>query len=213
MASHTRVLRDFGFNIPSGKTPDSLCAYAPVFRAGDSRGEWIVKRTQGPIARAQAVANWVRALAKEGVQEYIQWALPRLLRARLPLANCVWDYKASNLVFPSASSPVLVDPDSGGRIPRAYGLAIAALLFHNEGQGPGRLFTRREWGAFLGSYGRCVQLTEEEMREWEGLLLSAWVDEGLWLIREDSWGWQDLRQSQILTSLLTADLSELSPAR
>ena len=68
MASHTRVLRDFGFNIPSGKTPDSLCAYAPVFRAGDSRGEWIVKRTQGPIARAQAVANWVRALAKEGVR-------------------------------------------------------------------------------------------------------------------------------------------------
>ena len=103
----------------------------------------------------------------------------------------------------------MVDPDSGGRIPRAYDLAIAALLLHHEGIGPGRLFNTGEWAAFLGGHGRHVRLTEEESQAQGSLLLSAWVDEARWLLREDSRGWSDPRQSRMLMSLLTTDLSAL----
>ncbi len=316
---YSRVLREFGFRLPTEGAPRSIHPFAPVFRVSDARGEWIVKRAQAPLERASAIAAWVRALAAgsvrvvtpaegfgenpraipsdddvggpwvvypyisgepytgetaqisaagellgrihattpdgdfglkrsetvvaigaaeidrdiEGIsgrvsgqspqhseearrilferrEEYLKDVLPNLLTARLPLTNCVWDYKASNLVFPSAASPVLVDPDSGGRIPRAYDLAISALLFHNEGQGPGRLFMVAEWQAFLAGYGLQVQLDEEERSAWNGVLLSAWIDEGLWLLREDEHGWSDPRQRRMLTSLLTKDLSELS---
>jgi len=316
MDDYSRILRGFGFDPRAGEAPVSLTAYTPVFRAVDSRGEWIVKRTQKPLATAQAVASWVRSMAAEGLrvvspaggfgenprvfgmvdgrdevwvvypfipgssyhgdlkeisaagellgqihstlpthdfglktsetvvaveahqieldiesilrrvrslspgeradieeslserrEEYILHALPSLMEAHLPLANCVWDFKASNLIYPSNQTPVLVDPDSGGRIPRAYDLAIAALLFHNEGMGPGRLFNTVEWAAFLGGYGRHLRLTDEESRTWGDLLLCAWVDEALWLLREDNLGWSDPRQSRMLMSLLTTDLS------
>lgn len=319
MGDYSRVLREFGFTLPTTGPPESIYSFAPVFRVADARGEWIVKRAQKPIGRARAVTAWVRCMAGQGVpvvtpaegfgenpraisteddaeavwvvypfvsgepyvgsldqisaagallgqvhaasparefdlkvsnpavavdeaeidqdveailghvaawapereaearrllderrRSYLSSALPRLRETSLPQANCVWDYKASNLVFPSAASPVLIDPDNGGRIPRAYDLAIAALLFHNEGQGPSRLFTVPEWEAFLSGYGRRVALTGEERSAWEDLLLAAWIDEGLWLLREDVEGWRDPRQRRMLTSLLTKDLSELS---
>jgi spectinomycin phosphotransferase len=148
----------------------------------------------------------VRVL-RERSQRYLQQALPRLLATRLPLANCSWDYKAANLVYEAPTLPVLIDPDSGGRIPRAYDLAIAALLFHNEGQGPGRLFTQAEWQHFLQGYRQHVHWTELEEGCWEDILLCAWIDEALWLLREDDEGWRDPKQSEFLLSLLLAPLS------
>lgn len=146
----------------------------------------------------------------ERTHRYFQDALPTLLGARLPLANCSWDYKASNLIFPTPTTPVLVDADNAGRIPRAYDLAISALLFHNEGLGTSRIFTPSEWAAFLEGYSRHVQLTEEEKRTWNDLLLCAWVDEALWLLRDDQQGWFNERQFQMLLSLLLTDLSTLA---
>lgn len=146
----------------------------------------------------------------ERTRRYFQYALPTLLDVHLPLANCSWDYKASNLIYPTRTTPILVDADNAGRIPRIYDLAIAALLFHNEGMGTSRIFTPSEWAVFLEGYSRHVELTEEEKRTWNDLLLCAWIDEALWLLRDDQQGWVNLRQSQMLLSLLLTDLSTLA---
>jgi spectinomycin phosphotransferase len=158
-------------------------------------------------------ANHAQAILTERSERYFAHALPALLTARLPLTNCSWDYKASNLVYRTPASPVLVDPDNAGRIPRAYDLAIAELLFHNEGMGPSRVFTSSEWAVFLAGYSQHVQFTEEEQRAWDDLLLCAWMDEALWLLQDDEAGWADPRQSQMLLSVLLTDLSTLTLPR
>lgn len=77
-------------------------------------------------------------------QRYFQ-SLPRLLDISLPLTNCSWDYKAENLIYLNDTTPVLIDPDHGGRIPQIYDLAIALLLFHiNLPTAPARIFTQTE---------------------------------------------------------------------
>ena len=315
---HSAILRAFGFEIESNVALESIYAYAPVFRVANSDGFWIVKRTQSPIPRAQAIAAWTHSLAALGIsvvtpavgfgdnprvfqddegkeqawivypyiagelyqgnttqiraagdllgkihaagrnqdfglkqrefvvtvereeieqdikkvlyflqqsfphlvadagahlesqaQRYFQQASPRLAATHLPVTNCSWDYKASNLVY-HQSGPVLVDPDNGGRIPRAYDLAIAALLFHNEGAGPGRVFTAGEWQVFLEGYGEHVQLNDIEKSYWEDILLCAWMDEALWLLQDDETGWADPKQSELLRSLLFADLTDFA---
>ncbi|HET9587532.1 MAG TPA: phosphotransferase [Anaerolineales bacterium] len=144
----------------------------------------------------------------ERCEQYFRHALPRMLETRLPLAICSWDYKASNLIYPEGDAPVLVDVDNAGCIPRLYDLAIALLLFHNDGgHAPGLIFTPAEWTVFLEAYARHVQLTADERQTWEAVLLCAWVDEGLWLLNNDEEGWADPRQFQMLLSLLHADLS------
>lgn len=316
--NHSAILRAFGFEIDSNVALESIYAYAPVFRVANSDGFWIVKRTQSPLLRAQAIAAWThslealsisivtpavgfgenprvfqddegkeqawvvypfisgqlydgyttqiryagdllakihaagtnqdfglkqretviiieaeeveedtkkvlnflqqsfphlvadaRAHLESQAQRYFQQASPRLAATHLPVTNCSWDYKASNLVYPE-SSPVLVDPDNGGRIPRAYDLAIAALLFHNEGAGPGRVFTADEWQVFLEGYREHVQLNDIEKTYWEDILLCAWMDEALWLLQDDETGWADPKQSQMLRSLLFADLKDFA---
>jgi spectinomycin phosphotransferase len=143
----------------------------------------------------------------EHAQRYFQQALPKALEAQLPLAVCSWDYKASNLIYESDTAPILVDPDNAACIPRLYDLAIAALLFHNEGMGPSRLFTPEEWAVFLDGYTRHIQFTQPEKQTWDDLLLCAWMDEGLWLLRNDEAGWAEPRQAQMLLSLLITELS------
>jgi spectinomycin phosphotransferase len=161
------------------------------------------------------------AILEERTSRYFGSALPRLLSQELPLANCTWDYKASNLVFREAgfpsenplilpgTLPVLVDPDNAGRIPRLYDLAIAALLFHNDGVGPGRLFNRSEWETFLEGYLQHVQLSPEEREAWDDLLLCAWVDEGLWLLNGSEEDWASPVQGRMQLSLLLTGLDTL----
>jgi Ser/Thr protein kinase RdoA (MazF antagonist) len=308
------IIRAFGFELQADNAPASISPFAPVFRLANSDGLWIVKRTQTPLTRAQAIAAWTRSLAALGLgvvtpapgfgdnprtfqqddqeqvwavypfiqgspyqgdtphiraagdllgkmhaagidqdfglkqretvvtvepeeveadtaqilrfmqqafphsveaarahlqmqaQRYFQQGRPRLATIRLPVTNCSWDYKASNLVYHQVG-PVLVDPDNAGRIPRAYDLAIAALLFHNEGAGPSRVFTANEWHVFLEGYRQHVQLSELEESSWEDILLCCWVDEALWLLQDDETGWADPKQSGMLRSLLFADLT------
>jgi spectinomycin phosphotransferase len=194
---------DFGL-----KQSETVVAVEPVEIEQDTAA--ILGHVRAAYPEAAAAAQ--TALAERS-QRYFGYALPALLEARLPLTNCSWDYKASNLIYPTPASPVLVDPDNAGRIPRTYDLAIAALLFHNEGMGPSRVFTSSEWEAFLGGYLQHVQFTEEEQRAWDDLLLCAWMDEALWLLQDDGTGWADTRQSQLLLSLLLADLSTLTLPR
>lgn len=314
--NHANIVRAFGFQLAPGEELESIHPYAPVYRLGNDQGDWIIKRTQKPLARGQAVAAWTWSLAAQGIQiitpaggfgenprafigtdhedepwvvypfidgvtytgsaaqidaagsllgeihaaatqkdfglkrqetaiaidadeieediegilqhvqaffpestaqaretltrraqRYFQQALPTALEAQLPLAVCSWDYKASNLIYQNNTSPILVDVDNAAYIPRIYDLAIAALLFHNEGMGPTRLFTPAEWAAFLDGYARHVQFTQVENQIWEDLLLCAWIDEGLWLLHNDESGWAEPRQAQMLSSLLLADLS------
>jgi Ser/Thr protein kinase RdoA (MazF antagonist) len=314
--THTDVFRAFGFDVSSGMIVESIYPYAPVYHLSNTDGDWIVKRTQKPLARGQAVAAWAQTLAARGIQiitpaknfghnprafklendleeiwvvypfiagnsysgttvqiaaagsllgqihaaskqvdpglkrsetvvavdeqeiaqdieaitqqmhtafpefaaragsvlaerahRYFQQSLPRLLETHLPPANCSWDFKASNLIYPNDDSPILVDADNAGCIPRLYDLAIAALLFHNEGMGPPRLFTSAEWTAFLEGYTRHIQFTDTEKQTWQDVLLCAWMDEGLWLIRNDQLGWANPHQSRMLLSLLFTDLS------
>ena len=310
------IVRAFGFPVDPAAAPESISPSAPVFHLSSADGEWIVKRTQTPLAHAHAVAQWTRLLAHRGIgvvtpapafepnprslraadgdeqvwvvypfvagtayagtigeihaagellgrihaagmdhdwglklsptvvpieadelaqdmetigrlvsrafpehasaarsllaertQRYVHQVLPRLLALRLPLTNASWDYKAVNLVYAPGGAPVLVDPDNAGRIPRLYDLAIALLLFHNDGAGPGRIFSTPEWRAFLAGYANHIRLNDDELRAWDDLLLCAWIDEALWLLREDEAGWQDARQSGMLLSLLTASLA------
>ena len=144
-----------------------------------------------------------RRLVQEKVERYFCGAAEALESARLPLSNGSWDFKAGNLVYETSRRCVLVDPDSGGRIPRAYDLAIAALLFpDNAFEAPRRVLSRREWGAFMGGYQRHCQLTEDERELWGALLLGAWVDEGLWLLGQPQ-GWEDPQERSWHWSLLT----------
>ena len=154
-----------------------------------------------------------RALLLERTQRYVQDVLPRLLALRLPLTNASWDYKASNLVYAPDGGPVLVDPDNAGRIPRTYDLAIATLLFHNEAGEPGRVFSAPEWHTFVEGYAQHVRLSAEELSVWDDVLLCAWIDEALWLLREDEAGWSDRRQSGMLMSLLSTPLTSFALAR
>lgn len=76
------------------------------------------------------------------------------------------------------------------------------LLFHNEAAGPDRVFTAGEWHVFLDGYGEHVQLSEIEKSSWEDILLCGWMD--------DETGWAYPKQSELLRSLLFADLTTFS---
>ncbi len=144
-------------------------------------------------------------------QRYQKEALTKLLKIDLPLTNCSWDYKAANLIYQSDTSPILVDPDHGGRIPRMYDLATALLLFHCDlPSAPNRMFTPQEWVNFLEGYKQSIQPTVEEQKTWSDLLLCAWMDEALWLLSHFPEGWADADESLYLLSLLTTNLDDFS---
>ena len=155
------------------------------------------------------LVNKARIHLQQQTQRYFQHAAPRMTATSLPVTNCSWDYKASNLIY-HPTAPVLIDPDNGGRVPRTYDLAIAALLFHNEGKGPSRVFTAAEWQTFLEGYDEHIQFNELEKNHWEDILLCAWMDEALWLLQDDEAGWADPKQSELLKSLLFADLASFA---
>ncbi|VEP17179.1 conserved hypothetical protein [Hyella patelloides LEGE 07179] len=144
-------------------------------------------------------------------QRYLKEVLPKLLKISLPLTNCSWDYKAANLIYQTDTSPILIDPDHGGRIPRMYDLATALLLFHCDlSSAPKSMFTPGEWVIFLDEYKQYIHPTVEEQKTWSDLLLCAWIDEALWLLSHFPEGWADANESYYLLSLLTTDLSNFS---
>lgn len=145
-------------------------------------------------------------------QRYLEDVLPKLLKINLPLTNCSWDYKAANLVYQNDTSPILIDPDHGGRIPRMYDLATALLLFHCDlFSAPKRLFTLAEWTTFLEGYKQYIQPTLEEQKTWNDLLFCAWIDQGLWLLAHFPQAWADAQESCYLLDLLTTDFSNFTP--
>jgi Ser/Thr protein kinase RdoA (MazF antagonist) len=144
-------------------------------------------------------------------QLYLEEVLPKLLKINLPLTNCSWDYKAANLIYQTDTSPILVDPDHGGRIPRMYDLATALLLFHCDyPSAPKRIFTPSEWTIFLEEYKQYIDPTVEEQKTWSDVLLCTWIDQALWLLSHFPEGWVDADESCYLLDLLTTDLSNFS---
>ncbi|MFW5690916.1 MAG: phosphotransferase enzyme family protein [Chloroflexota bacterium] len=139
-----------------------------------------------------------------GAAYYLKQAAPNLRVMDLPLANATWDYKIANLIYVTEDSPVLVDADSGARLPRVLDLAIAALLLHNDAADSA--LSRQEWLAFFAAYSQHVTLKPEERAVWPDVLLAAWMDEALWLLAADSGGWRQPRQSSYLRDLLRLDL-------
>ncbi|GGR30991.1 hypothetical protein GCM10008957_47170 [Deinococcus ruber] len=137
--------------------------------------------------------------------QYVSDVLPRVQRLTLPLVSASWDHKAANLVFPTPTSPVLIDPDNAARMPRLYDLAMTALTFHLDlrlHDGPARLLTAEEWQTFLDGYRQQITLTSEECAVWPDLLLCAWMDEAIWQLQDGSEGWGDPRGRQMLLDLL-----------
>jgi Ser/Thr protein kinase RdoA (MazF antagonist) len=65
--NYATIIRAFGFELQADSTPESISPFAPVFRIASAEGLWIVKRTQAPLSRAQAIAAWTRSLAALGV--------------------------------------------------------------------------------------------------------------------------------------------------
>ncbi|MDF1664218.1 MAG: aminoglycoside phosphotransferase family protein [Planctomycetota bacterium] len=144
-------------------------------------------------------------------ERYFSEVLDELIQESFPQVNCTWDFKASNLIYPPGESPWLIDPDNAGFIPRIYDLAIAALLFHNDGiLEQSRALTLEQWTSFLQGYVEKVALTAQERRHWQNVLLAVWMDEALWLLANHEEGWQDPRQEKYLAELLLIDLDQFS---
>lgn len=122
----------------------------------------------------------------------------------LPLAGCSFDFKAFNLVF--SPRPTLVDPDHAARMPRLYDLAVALLLFHCDlPAAPGRLWTAREWAAFLRGYGQHIAFTAAELASWRKVLELAWLDQGVWLLGNWPEGWVDVKDRAYLLDVAAFD--------
>ncbi len=129
-----------------------------------TRDSPVLRSTEWVARHERAATTWLRqagyseAKFRSSIKAYLSTAV----RVEgLPLAGCSCDFKASNLVF--APEPVLVDPDHAARMPRLYDLAVAVLLFHNDAPtAPARLWSTKEWAAFMSGYGRHVSLTAYE---------------------------------------------------
>lgn len=142
-------------------------------------------------------------------ERYFSEVLEELIQESFPQVNGPWDFKASNLIYPAKESPYLIDPDNAGFIPRIYDLAIAALLFHNDGVlEQSRTLTTKQWRCFLQGYLEAIELSEKERRHWQSVLLAVWMDEALWLLANHDEGWEDPRQEHFLAELLLIDLDQ-----
>lgn len=127
--------------------------------------------------------------------------LKQLQEADLPWISGTWDYKANNLIY-TPQGPVLIDPDSAGRLPRLLDLALAVILFHNElASAPGRLFTQTEWHLFQEGYFSQVTLNHFEHQMWPLALKYMYLEEAVWLLLSDDEGWQTKPQSDFLHAL------------
>lgn len=129
----------------------------------------------------------------------------QLMEAPLRWAPVSWDYKANNLIFDATQNPVLIDPDSGGYLPRLLDLALAVWLFHNElPTAPARPFSATEWQTFYTGYTRHIQLTSQEKALWPAALKWMFLEEALWLLLNDTEAWEQphSHQGQFLHQLI-----------
>ena len=180
-----------------------------IFREENEINREINEVCQQVEQYARPKLEMTREILASYSQRYLEDALPKMLDVKSPLTNCSWDYKAANLVYPTDNSPILIDPDHGGRIPRMYDLATALLLFHCDlTPAPKRIFTAAEWTIFLAGYKQYVRPTKEEISTWKDVVLCAWVDQALWLLGHFPEGWANSEESGYLMSLLTTNLSQ-----
>ena len=123
----------------------------------------------------------------------------------LPRTGVSSDYKAANVVI-AEDGPTLVDPDNGGKEPRLFDLAMAAVLLHNESaSAPGRLQDAGEWDAFARAYLVHVDLTERERELWPHAVDHMLWEEGTWVLEDnDADAWADPRQGGYLRALTVA---------
>ncbi|WP_025784465.1 phosphotransferase [Sporosarcina sp. D27] len=111
------------------------------------------------------------------------------------------DFKANNLIYKD-NKPVLIDPDNAKWIPRAFDLALALLLFHNElVSAPNRVFTSDEWNLFLSGYLKYQTPSKVESAQWEAIVLHVFLDEVMWLMAEVEEDWKRAEQKELLVSL------------
>lgn len=140
------------------------------------------------------------------LRSQIYGQLKRLKSKQLPLANSSWDFKANNLIFDNIGSPVLVDPDNAGRIPRILDLALAFVLFHNESVGsPPRPFNSHEWDIFRYAYCQHSKFTEVEREAWQEILNFVILDEALWAVVDnikDGWDTKSPHQRAFIEAIL-----------
>lgn len=192
----------------------ALLGQIHTFGSGNAVG---LKTYPHPIVRssewvAQHVTLAIEAMREhnipyEGFQAKVSACVASVpLIEHLPLVGCSFDFKASNLVFGAA--PVLIDPDHAAYMSRLSDLAVAALLFHNDlPSAPGRLWTPKEWRAFLAGYQRFVTFTEQELLRWPDVLQLAWLDQGVWLLANFPEGWANPKEAQYLADLATVDFA------
>lgn len=125
-----------------------------------------------------------------------------LKQAELPHVTGSWDYKANNLIF-QHDTPILIDPDAAGYLPRLLDLALAALLFHNElPSAPARMFNAEEWQAFLKGYTHHIALTPTEKSLWPQALQWMFLEEALWLLLAEGGDTTNRHQHHFLKDVL-----------
>ena len=109
--------------------------------------------------------------------------------SKFPLCVASWDYKAVNLVYRNSGSPVFVDPDSAGVLPRLFDFCLAILLFHNDASD--HVLSLEEFTIFKGAYRQQVQFNELEKEFFPMVLEFMYLDEIVWLLGNDQEGWKE----------------------
>jgi hypothetical protein len=109
--------------------------------------------------------------------------------SKFPLCVASWDYKAVNLVYRNSGSPVFVDPDSAGVLPRLFDFCLAILLFHNDSGD--HVLNIEEFEIFKEAYQRHVQFNELEKEFFPMVLEFMYLDEIVWLLGNDPEGWKE----------------------
>lgn len=128
--------------------------------------------------------------------------------AQLPRVDASLDFKANNLIFSEADIPTLVDPDNGEHVPRIFDLALAALTFHLDLPGLGRVFTPVEWQTFYAAYTEATTLGRSEQDLWPLALRYMFQEWGVWHLTSAPQEWRSPASQSFLTSLATADLTQ-----
>ncbi|MCS1350381.1 phosphotransferase enzyme family protein [Mechercharimyces sp. CAU 1602] len=179
--------------VEAGKLLGQLHSQENLFNSG--RFDWAQfdeDYKEEIISDVTKISNWIgdepaerkfRSIADK-IEKFLSAGLACLPHEDLPIVTASRDYKASNIIFTKDEKPTLIDPDNGGMIPRIVDLAIACILFHNDGIDsiPARPLTKGEWDLFMEGYNRHVELTDIEKEVWNDILTLMYMDEGLWLI-------------------------------
>ncbi|WP_026818784.1 phosphotransferase enzyme family protein [Arthrobacter castelli] len=153
-----------------------------------------------PVDSASAASRWTREL-----RAFHGETLPAIRDASLPTYPVSLDYRAANLIYAAdGQPPAFIDFENGEVAPRLLDVAVSVLLFASESESnPGRLFTQKEWKAYLAGYLEAAPaLTDQEVALWPEALKYMRLEWGTWHLTDGA-EWDFPGEGSFLRDLLT----------